>query len=229
MPAAWTLPAILAIPAFASVWLYVASRWPVSPAVLIVYVALGLVTFMAYAIDGFTHKEIGVLLNISEGTSKSQFFDARKEIKWAIENAVTTSKKLDHGKEWTRRKGDLAEHEFQQLHTRISKLSQAPLYIDDTACISIFDLRAKCRRLKLQYDIQTMQNMIISYLDFARGEGGEEFNDIELSKWINHYINKRWSQKNNISLEYHLGFVPLTIGILFSKIWKSLFFCILTL
>lgn len=55
--------------------------------------------FMAYAIDGFTHKEIGVLLNISEGTSKSQFFDARREIKWAIENAVTTSKKFDHGKE----------------------------------------------------------------------------------------------------------------------------------
>ena len=52
------------------------------------------------------------------------------------------------------RKGDLAEHEFQQLHTRISKLSQAPIYIDDSAGISIFDLRAKCRRLKLQYDIQ---------------------------------------------------------------------------
>jgi RNA polymerase sigma factor (sigma-70 family) len=53
--------------------------------------------FIAHAIDGFTHKEIGALLNISEGTSKSQFFDARREIRWALENGVTTAKKLDHG------------------------------------------------------------------------------------------------------------------------------------
>jgi replicative DNA helicase len=52
------------------------------------------------------------------------------------------------------RKGDLADHEFQQLHSRIQKLAAAPLYIDDTAAISIFDFRAKCRRLKAQYDIQ---------------------------------------------------------------------------
>lgn len=68
------------------------------------------------------------------------------------------------------RKGDLAEHEFQQLHTRISKLSQAPLYIDDTAGISIFDLRAKCRRLKLQYDIQIV---IIDYLQLMTAGGGK--------------------------------------------------------
>ncbi len=68
------------------------------------------------------------------------------------------------------RKGDLAEHEFQQLHTRISKLSQAPLYIDDTAGISIFDLRAKCRRLKLQYDIQMV---IIDYLQLMTAGGGK--------------------------------------------------------
>ncbi len=68
------------------------------------------------------------------------------------------------------RKGDLAEHEFQQLHTRISKLSQAPLYIDDTAGISIFDLRAKCRRLKLQFDIQMV---IIDYLQLMTAGGGK--------------------------------------------------------
>lgn len=59
------------------------------------------------------------------------------------------------------RKGDLRDDEFQQLHTRISKLATAPIYIDDTPGISIFDLRAKCRRLKMQYDIQVV---IIDYL-----------------------------------------------------------------
>ena len=68
------------------------------------------------------------------------------------------------------RKGDLAEHEFQQLHTRIAKLSQAPLYIDDTPGISIFDLRAKCRRLKIQYNIDMV---IIDYLQLMTAGGSK--------------------------------------------------------
>lgn len=50
-PAPWTLPQLLAIPAFASVWLYVASRWPVHPMALVVYIGLSLLTFLAYAVD----------------------------------------------------------------------------------------------------------------------------------------------------------------------------------
>jgi len=74
------------------------------------------------------------------------------------------------------RKGDLAEHEFQQLHTRISKLASAPLYIDDTPGISVFDLRAKCRRLKMQYGIDMV---IIDYLQLmtvggSKGVGSRE-------------------------------------------------------
>lgn len=74
------------------------------------------------------------------------------------------------------RKGDLAEHEFQQLHSRITKLATAPIYIDDTPGISIFDLRAKCRRLKMQYGIDMV---IIDYLQLmtaggAKGSGNRE-------------------------------------------------------
>lgn len=68
------------------------------------------------------------------------------------------------------RKGDLAEHEFQQLHSRITKLATAPIYIDDTPGISIFDLRAKCRRLKMQYDIQMV---VIDYLQLMTAGGGK--------------------------------------------------------
>lgn len=68
------------------------------------------------------------------------------------------------------RKGDLAEHEFQQLHTRIAKLATAPIYIDDTPGISIFDLRAKCRRLKMQYDIQMV---VIDYLQLMTAGGSQ--------------------------------------------------------
>jgi replicative DNA helicase len=59
------------------------------------------------------------------------------------------------------RKGDLKEHEFQQLHSRIGKLAEAPIFIDDTPGINIFDFRAKCRRLKAQHNIDLI---IIDYL-----------------------------------------------------------------
>ena len=68
------------------------------------------------------------------------------------------------------RKGNLAEHEFQQLHSRITALSAAPIFIDDTAAISIFDFRAKCRRLKAQHDIQLV---IIDYLQLMTAKDGK--------------------------------------------------------
>lgn len=49
--------------------------------------------FIAYAIDGFSHKEIAEMLQISEGTSKSQLFDAKKDLKKAIENEYMIAKK----------------------------------------------------------------------------------------------------------------------------------------
>lgn len=74
------------------------------------------------------------------------------------------------------RKGDLREHEFQQLHSRISKLATAPIFIDDTPGISVFDLRAKCRRLKMQHNIEMV---IIDYLQLmtaggSKGSGNRE-------------------------------------------------------
>lgn len=84
------------------------------------------------------------------------------------------------------RKGDLREHEFQQLHSRISKLATAPIFIDDTPGISIFDLRAKCRRLKMQYDIQMV---IIDYLQLmtaggSKGSGNREQEISSISRSI---------------------------------------------
>ncbi len=68
------------------------------------------------------------------------------------------------------RKGQLADHEFHQLHARVEKLAKAPIFIDDTPGISVFDLRAKCRRLKMQYDIQMV---IIDYLQLMTAGGGK--------------------------------------------------------
>ena len=68
------------------------------------------------------------------------------------------------------RKGNLRDDEFQQLHSRIKKLSTAPIYIDDTPGLSIFDFRAKCRRLKSQFNIDLI---IIDYLQLMSAKDGK--------------------------------------------------------
>ena len=65
------------------------------------------------------------------------------------------------------RKGNLADHEWTQLHSRIGKLTEAPLLIDDTPALNVFEFRAKCRRLKAQYDIQMV---IVDYLQLMHGK-----------------------------------------------------------
>lgn len=52
--------------------------------------------FVAHAIDGFSHKEIAEMLSISEGTSKSQFFHARKELRNALEKEIVIAKNMEH-------------------------------------------------------------------------------------------------------------------------------------
>jgi len=66
------------------------------------------------------------------------------------------------------RKGNLAGHEWAALTSKLNKLSEAPIYIDDTAGINIFELRAKCRRLKMKHDIQMV---VIDYLQLMTGAG----------------------------------------------------------
>ena len=66
------------------------------------------------------------------------------------------------------RSGQLEDYEWQQLHSVIEKMSEVPIYIDDTPGINIFELRAKCRRLKMQHDIQMV---VIDYLQLMTGGG----------------------------------------------------------
>lgn len=71
------------------------------------------------------------------------------------------------------RKGSLAEHEYQQLHARIGKLADAPIFIDDTPGLSIFELRAKARRLVAQHKVEII---LIDYLQLMTAGGDNKGN-----------------------------------------------------
>ena len=66
-------------------------------------------------------------------------------------------------------RGKMEEHEMKQLYAKgIQRLAQAPIFIDDTPALNIFELRAKCRRLKNKHNIGMV---IIDYLQLMSGTG----------------------------------------------------------
>jgi replicative DNA helicase len=63
------------------------------------------------------------------------------------------------------RNGLLSERDFPALTTAASKLAESKIFIDDTAGLSILELRAKARRLKSQHGIEAI---FIDYLQLLR-------------------------------------------------------------
>ena len=78
-------------------------------------------------------------------------------------------------------RGKLEEHEMKQLYKKgIDPLTKAPIYIDDSAALNIFELRAKCRRLKNKHNIGII---IIDYLQLMSGSADRNSNrEQEISK-----------------------------------------------
>jgi len=66
------------------------------------------------------------------------------------------------------RKGNLEAHEWEQLNVKVKKLSDAPIFIDDTPSLSVFDLRAKARRLVSQHNVRII---VIDYLQLMTAGG----------------------------------------------------------
>ncbi len=67
------------------------------------------------------------------------------------------------------RKGDMSQEEWDRLYTNVSELENAPLYIDETPSLSVFDFRAKCRRLVMQHGVKVI---MVDYLQLMTASSG---------------------------------------------------------
>jgi replicative DNA helicase len=78
-------------------------------------------------------------------------------------------------------RGKLEDHEMAQLSKKgVDRLTDAPIFIDDSAALNIFELRAKCRRLKTKNNIGLI---IIDYLQLMSGSNDKNSNrEQEISK-----------------------------------------------
>ena len=77
------------------------------------------------------------------------------------------------------RTGQLEDDDWQKIARSLGPLSDAPIYIDDTPGTSIMEIRAKCRRLKLEKNLGLV---VIDYLQLMQGRGRSENRQQEISE-----------------------------------------------
>lgn len=77
------------------------------------------------------------------------------------------------------RTGNLDEDDWMKLAAAMTPLSKASIYIDDTPGIGVMDIRAKCRRLKLEKGLGLV---MIDYLQLMQGRGRAENRQQEISE-----------------------------------------------
>lgn len=71
-------------------------------------------------------------------------------------------------------RGRLENHEMEQLYNKgVKALSQAPIYLDDSAALNVFELRAKARRMVSRHNVGMI---VIDYLQLMSGGGDNKGN-----------------------------------------------------
>ncbi len=78
------------------------------------------------------------------------------------------------------RKGTMRDDDWQKLAGTMGRLSQAPLFIDDSPNLSLMEIRAKCRRLKQRHDLKLV---VIDYLQLMSSGKRVESRQQEVSEF----------------------------------------------
>lgn len=104
------------------------------------------------------------------------FFSLEMSKEQLVQRLLCTHAKVDAHKVRT---GYLSPSDWPRLTAAAGKLSESPIFIDDTPAISVMELRAKARRLKSHHDIQLI---ILDYLQLMRGSASIENRQQEISE-----------------------------------------------
>jgi replicative DNA helicase len=77
------------------------------------------------------------------------------------------------------RTGNLDERDWENLARASGPLGSSKIFIDDTAGITVMEMRSKCRRLKIEHGIDLI---IVDYLQLMAGSKGNESRQQEVSE-----------------------------------------------
>jgi len=78
------------------------------------------------------------------------------------------------------RNGQMGEDDWAKIATTMGKISEAPLFIDDSPNMSLMEIRAKCRRLKQRHDLKLV---VIDYLQLMTSGKRVESRQQEVSEF----------------------------------------------
>lgn len=77
------------------------------------------------------------------------------------------------------RTGALEDSDWERIAKAAGPIAASKIYIDDTAGVSVMEMRSKCRRLKIEYGIDLI---VIDYLQLMSGSSGSESRQQEVSE-----------------------------------------------
>ena len=77
------------------------------------------------------------------------------------------------------RTGRLKKHEWQELIDSADRLSEIPIFIDDSSAITVLEMKAKCRRLKKRGELGLV---IVDYMQLIQGRRSAESRQLEMSE-----------------------------------------------
>jgi len=119
---------------------------------------------------------INVMDRAAEAGFGAAFFSLEMTSDQLTQNILCAAAQVDAHK---MRRGFLSQVEYDRLQEKASELYQRKIFIDETAGLSILNLRAKARRLKQKEDIQLV---IIDYLQLVSTRGRVENRVLEISE-----------------------------------------------
>jgi replicative DNA helicase len=120
-------------------------------------------------------------LNIAERTALAEgtkvgIFSLEMSTDLVVQRFLCSLARLDSSK---LRTGRLADADWPRLTTCAGRLSEAPIFIDDTPAISLLEMRAKARRLKAEHGLDLV---IVDYLQLVSGRVRAENRQQEISE-----------------------------------------------
>ena len=95
------------------------------------------------------------------------FFSLEMSKEQLVQRMICSEAAIDASK---LRIGDLADSDWPKLINACTRLYEAPLFIDDTAGITVTEMRSKARRLKNEHDLKLI---VIDYLQLMQGSGSK--------------------------------------------------------
>ncbi len=114
---------------------------------------------------GKTAFALNIARNVAVSNKPIVFFSLEMSSIQLVKRMIATETEIKQEKLKT---GQLEDWEWQQLESRLPQLKGAPLFIDDTPGLSIFELRAKCRRLAREHGVRMI---IVDYLQLMNAAG----------------------------------------------------------